>query len=90
MQRREAERIAKKLGALMETGAKHNWAKVYWRGTLVSKFGIRHGNQSGHGHIPKGLYISETETLALATCTMSQDQYFARLREKGKLPDGTI
>jgi hypothetical protein len=87
LQRREAEKIAAKLGAVREGGGAHILAKIYYDdGTLVANFGIRHGGQSGHGHLPKALGVNQQFAVALASCTKSKADYFAELRRKGQLP----
>jgi hypothetical protein len=58
-------------------------------GNIVLTFGIRHGAKSGHGHLcgsNRDLRMNEGRVVALARCTMSKDEYFDVLREKGVLP----
>ncbi len=86
IQQREAFKIAKKLGAQIEDGAKHTRALVYWNGALITAFGIGHSKKSGHWHIPRQLFVSETDALAIAGCSMTGDDYFDLLDSKGKLP----
>ena len=86
IQRREALIIAKKLGAQIKDGAKHTRALVYWNGVLIAAFGIGHGRKSGNWHIPGQLFVSETDALAIAGCSMKGDDYFDLLASKGKLP----
>ncbi len=82
IQRGEAYKIAKKLGAIVRPGGNHMRALVYWEGTLIKRFGIRHSKRSGHGHIPKQLSVSLSDALAIASCAMSKEQYIALLDEK--------
>lgn len=86
LQKREAATIASKLNAVVAVGGSHDIAKVYWKGYLVTQFGIRRGKKSRHGHIPHALFLSEFKTMALANCTMTTDEYFAELQKKNKLP----
>ncbi len=85
IQRPEALKIARKLGAEIKDGAKHTRALVYRNGALIAAFGIGHGRKSGHWHIPRQLFVSETEALAIATCSMEGDEYFDLLDSRGKL-----
>lgn len=85
LQRKEAVEIAKKLGAEVIQGAKHQLAAVRFKGVLVTSFGIRHSRKVGHGHLPKMLFLSERETLDLARCQITSEQYFEILHGKGKL-----
>ena len=86
LERSEAQAIAKKLKAKVETGGAHNVAYVYWNEFLITHFGIRHGHKSKHGHIPTALFINQNQALKLAVCTMSRDEYFEVLQAKKKLP----
>jgi hypothetical protein len=76
-----ANKIAKKLNADFEEGSAHRMAKISFQGKLVATFGIRRGSSKdlGHGHIPKELGLSYHDTLELAECTITAEEYFARL-----------
>jgi hypothetical protein len=86
--RREAEAIAHKLGANIQSGSKHDRAAVRYKGVLVATFGISRGRKQGHPHIPKQLFVSETQAIELATCSISSEDYFDLIRFKGKLDNG--
>jgi hypothetical protein len=86
-----AKKIAKKLGARIDTGKKaHDVARVYHQGVLIATFGIRRGSDRnlGHGHIPKDLHLSPRQTLLLAQCTLSVEQWLDIIRAEGWLDDG--
>ena len=82
LKRREAVEIAKKLGAKIEEKTNHGLALVWFNGRVVTTFGIRRGTQSGHGHIPKQLFISERDALLLANCDISKEEYFEMIADK--------
>ena len=82
--RKDAEDIARKLRAATSSGA-HITAAVHHNGVLVASFGIRHGSRSAHGHLPGALHLSQSQTVQLARCQISRDQYFELLRKKGLL-----
>jgi len=85
-----AQAIAKKVGAVIDTSPKaHDLALVYHDGTLIATFGIRRGSNKslGHGHIPKDLHLSPRQTLQLAQCTLSVENWLDVLRAGGWLED---
>ena len=67
--RREAEKIATKLGATIEKQGKHDAAYVYYGEELVIQFGLRRDRYSPHGHIPLDMRINEHQALELARVT---------------------
>ena len=77
--RREADDIATKLGATIETGGKHLHALIYQDDRLILQFGIRHGKKATHGHLPSTLHVSESYLMKLARCQISSDEYFSHL-----------
>lgn len=85
LQKVHADKIATKLGAEVRKGGKHLIAMVYIDGIEVTRFGIRHGRTEGHGHLTTQLWISETQAVAMATCTMSKDEWLIRARAQGKV-----
>ena len=86
IQRREAQGIAAKLEANVESGkGDHATAYVRVDGRIVATFGIRRGRRSGHFHIPKQIRVSETQAMRLASCAMSFDEWVAVWQEKGLL-----
>ncbi len=82
----EAVKIAKKLQAEIENGTKHEIAFISYNGKEIAHYGIRRGSKVSHSYIPKQLYISETEAVAMASCTMSRDQYIKKMKLKGIIP----
>ena len=82
-----AERIAAKLQAVIEKGAKHDLAKIYHGQRKVARYGIRRGSKKDmpHSYLPGQLFVSRTDCLALAECPMSREQWLEILREKGLL-----
>jgi hypothetical protein len=89
IQKREALAIAAKLDAKIHRDGPHQLARVEFGGRVVLTFGIRHGRMGGHGHLvgrhQGELKINETGAMALASCVMSKDEYFAHLRRIGML-----
>ncbi len=85
-----ANAIAKKLLATIETGKKaHDVARVYRNGVLIATFGIRRGSNRnlGHGHIAKDLHLSPRQTILLAQCPLSVEQWHEMLLEGGFIDD---
>lgn len=76
--------IANKLDATIDTKRKaHDRAIVYCDGVRVAEFGIRRGSRElGHGHLPRNLDLSRKQTVELARCQLSKDDYFAIWRAK--------
>ena len=56
LQKRDAEKIAAKLGAETAAGGRHVWAKFRLDGRAY-KFSIRHGRKSDHSHLTRDLRI---------------------------------
>ncbi len=83
--KKQAEEIAKKLRAVVESGSKHDIAIVWADGRLIGTFGISRSRKAGHIHIPSQIYVSETDALRLASCAMEYDDYVDVLREKNLL-----
>ena len=83
----EAEAIAKKLKADIEKGRKHEQALIRYQNQIIARYGIRRGSRSlGHDHIPRQIFLNTRQTLELARCPLSTEQYFEILRAAGKLP----
>lgn len=82
LKRREALKIARKLGAETKTSTNHDLVLVRFGERLVGTFCIRRGTHSGHGHIPSQLFISESAAMRLAACTLSKDEYFGMIADK--------
>jgi hypothetical protein len=84
-----ARKIVKKLGADVQTGRKaHDLARVVVDGVLVTTFGIRRGSSKslGHGHIAHDLFLSPHDTIRLANCPMSREEWVRRMRAAGRAP----
>jgi hypothetical protein len=83
----EAEQIAHKLNADLEERRGHRIAYVRWQGKIIATYGIRRGSKElGHDYIPRQIFITMREAFDLARCPLSRDEYFNRLRMRGKLP----
>ena len=84
---KEAEQIAAKLNAEVKEGRGHTRVLVRWQGRLVASYGIRRGSrETSHDYIPRQIFLSFRQTLDLARCPLTRDQYFEILRSSGKLP----
>ncbi len=84
-----ARGLATKLGAEIRTKRKaHDLAIVYEDGIRIGQFGIRRGSQSnlGHDHLPNALHLSPRECLELVRCSLTREDWIAKLREKGLVP----
>ena len=82
LKRREALNIAQKLGAETKPRTNHDLVLVRFEKRLVATFCIRRGTHSGHGHVPSQLFISESDAMRLAACTLSKDKYFRMIADK--------
>jgi hypothetical protein len=74
------------LGAVIDTSTKaHDIALIYHNGILIATFGIRRGSRKslGHGHIPGALHLRPNETLRLANCPLSREEWIQRLIDQG-------
>ena len=82
-----AEKIAKKLNARFEEGKAHAYAEIFYKGKLISRFGIRRGSKkdSGHDHVQRDLSISGFQAKLLAACPLSREDWLQLIREKGLL-----
>jgi hypothetical protein len=81
-----ARKIARKLRAVIDKTPKaHDVAKVYHGGTLIAAFGIRRGSNKnlGHDHIATELHLSPHDTLRLANCPLSRDEWIEMLIKGG-------
>jgi hypothetical protein len=83
----DAETVARKLKAEYQEGRRpHKLAIVYYNGQRVTQFGIRRGSkEEGHGHLPKGIFLSPRETRLFADCTMSYEKWVEKMIEKDKI-----
>ncbi len=85
----DALNIAAKIGAKVEKDGAHQRAMLFHQDKLVLVFGIRHGKKGGHGHLEgenRDLKLNSARAVALARCTLSKEDYFEVLRERGVLP----
>jgi hypothetical protein len=85
---RDAEKIAKKLGAEIETDrSAHDRAVIVEGGISVAHYGIRRGSRpdTGHDHMPKDLHITMGQCKRLSACTLSREQYVELLRAQGRI-----
>lgn len=80
-----AEKIAGKLGAVIEAGAKHNLAKIYYKNMKVAQYGIQRGSKKDapHSYIPGQIFVSKKDCLRLAQCPLSRDGWLEILKSKG-------
>lgn len=88
--REHADRITKKLKAVVDRGrGAHDLASVYYQGRLVLQYGIRRSSRkaTGHGHLPEDLHLSPHQTLRLANCPMSYEEWVERMRQKRVIPE---
>ncbi len=85
----DARKIAKKLGATIEKGSRHDKVKVKYQGRVVGFYGIRRSSREiDHAHITKQLHISRAAARGLADCPVSKAEYFDMMRAIGKIPRG--
>ncbi len=80
----DAQAIAKKLGAHLKTGRKHDLAQIYYGEKLVAQYGIRRSSKSvGHDYIPGQIHVSSKQAKSLADCTMKFEEWVALMKSKG-------
>ena len=87
--RRDALKIAGKLGAAVEKSGKHQKATFFYNDLLIFQFGIRHGTNCGHGHLAgenKILRLSESNAVRFAQCDITFDEYVQMLIDRGVIP----
>lgn len=70
----------------MSEGRGHTNAVVRVEGTYIGRFGIRRGKRTGHDYIPRQIYVTMSQALGLARCSLYKDDYEKILEERGKLP----
>jgi hypothetical protein len=84
--REHAEKIVRKLKAEIVTSrAAHDLAQVFYKGVLITEFGIRRGSSKdlGHPFLPGDLQLTQHQTLDLANCPLSYDQWVEIMKDKG-------
>ena len=84
-----AEKIAEKLKAVIEAGAKHDLAKIYYDNKKVAQYGIQRGSKKDipHAYIPGQLFVSKKDCLLLARCPLSREGWIEILKEKRIVED---
>ena len=83
----DASAIASKLQATInKKGKAHDIATIWHDGKFIASYGIRRASRDkGHGHIPGALFVGPHDCHRLADCSMSQADWLAILKAKGKL-----
>jgi hypothetical protein len=82
----EAEAIAAKLKAIVDTSGAHPQADFYYDDKLIFSFGYRHSKKSPNGHLVGThgpLMMNEAKALQFARCTYSYDDYIEHLKSLG-------
>ena len=84
-----AHAIAKKLKAKILNKKKHDLAVIYYDEKRIMNFGIRRGSRDsqGHDHLPNNLHLSPHDTLELARCPLSYDDWIEKMKDKGLIED---
>lgn len=79
-----AHAIVKKLSGTVKKRKRHDQAVIRNdQGELIARYGIRRASKAvGHDFLPKELHISPHQTLELANCRLSKDEYFTLRREQ--------
>jgi len=82
-----AEKIAKKLEAVIRKDGPHDVAEIWIAGKLIVSFGIRRGSEKdlGHDYIPAAIFLNAFKAKLLAQCPMSKQQWISALQVKGKI-----
>jgi hypothetical protein len=83
--------IAKKLKADVRPKSAHDLAVISHEGKRIAQFGIRRGSNKnqGHNHIPNGVHLTPHDTLLLAECSISADEWIDMMKQKGLIQDST-
>ena len=81
----DAEKIASKLKGNKHSGSKHELIRLVYEGRLIAQFGIRRGSRKDQGHdfIPGRIHLNMRDTLSLAQCTFSYEDWIQRMKDKG-------
>ena len=84
-----ANLIAKKLNAEIRSKSAHDLAIIKHNGKRIAQFGIRRGSNKnqGHNHIPDGVHMTAHDTLLLAQCSISADQWIEMMKRKGLIEE---
>ena len=85
--RSDALAIGRKLGGkLVDDRNNHDRMEISNDGKLVARFGVRRSSKEvGHGHLPRGLRLTQQDARRLLQCTLSKGDYFALLKEQDNL-----
>lgn len=87
----DAEQIAKKLHAVLspKKNRPHDLYHVYHKGQLITSFGICRSpkKDKGHGHIPKGLFLTPHQTKSMAECAIEEDDWIVMMVKKGVIAE---
>lgn len=87
--KRHAEEIAQKLDASIRHKTKHDIAVIEYNNKRIVQFGIRRGSRAnlGHDHLPGALHLSPHDTMELARCPLSKDEWIQRMKDKSLIVD---
>ncbi len=84
---RQAARIFRKLEVVEKRSTHHVAGFVVVDGRKVLPVHYSHGNKDMKGPVPqrfrRSLHVSESEFAELRDCTLSRDEYFQLLRDRG-------
>jgi hypothetical protein len=85
LKQRPANNELPRLSVREETDSAHVLQLVFCHGTLVTKFGIKHGSKrnAGHGWVPKALCLGPHRAVLFANCTMTVDQIVQHFIDSG-------
>ena len=84
-----AEKIAKTLQAVIESGKQHDLVKIYHDTKKIAQYGIRRGSKkdSPHSYISEQLHVTKAQCLDLARCPLSRAEWIVILKDKGIIDD---
>jgi hypothetical protein len=86
--KQHARKLVRKLEAVVVTGQKaHDYAHVYRGDEVIATFGIRRGSKQNlpHPHIAEALHINRHDTLRLANCPLSREEWIQMLLDGGHI-----
>lgn len=89
--KKHGEQICSKLrGTRNRKRPNHEEVTIYYKGKRVARYSIRRGSKElGHGHIPKQIHLSWHQTVLLAQCEISKEDYYNILRDKDTISADT-
>lgn len=86
--KQDATAIARKLGAIMADGSRHDFAEFWHNGIFIAKFGIRRGKRTlSHDHIPEDLHVTPNFCKRFQQCSVTLEGLIAELQRKGVIPE---